>query len=292
MRCETKRDNLQQKEQKYDSKTKRNIEVVAYIARTRVFLKVSIQTVDLTTGRIFTALILDYSPLKENKSYTGKPEMPAEFDVQEIAFQALVADVHRMFLPWTENTQLYYFDDKAGNLKQAFQALQSGNQDLAFSLSQQNLETCKRSIEIKEKTLAHAYYNLGVSYMIRNEFDKAIENFQETQKIRPGTIVTDAIEKCQRAKELAIAMLKVEEKASINAEKIQTEEAQAIRAEVENTIVNSDIIELTKKKIPNSIILQKIKNSKCKFDTSPDALITLTNAGVSEAVIMLMMEKK
>jgi len=55
---------------------------------------------------------------------------------------------------------------------------------------------------------------------------------------------------------------------------------------------NADIITLTQKKLPNLLILQKIKTTNCKFDTSTDALVALTNAGVSEDVIVLMMEKK
>jgi len=293
LRCETKvQDDLYSIEKKHDYNTNRDYQVKAFIARTSVFLKVSIQTTDLTTGRIFTAQVLDYSPVRENKSYEGKPEPPNEFDIQEEAFNSLVGTVHRMFLPWTSSADLYFFDDKEGNLKAAYLALQSGIQEEALELSLQNLEKCKNAPSIKEKTLAHAYYNLGMSYFINSEYDKAIENFREAQKIRPGTIVTDAITRCQSAKANTLAMQKYDEKATIAADKAQAEEAKAVKSETENTITNADIIDLTNKKLPKNLILQKIKNSKCKFDTSTDALVALSNAGVNEEVIMLMMEQK
>lgn len=197
-----------------------------------------------------------------------------------------------MFVPWSENVTLYYFDDKDGGLKQAFQALKAGNMKSAYDLSQQNLDNCKKNPAIKEKILAHSYYNMGMSYFINNEYDKAIENFQEAQKIRPGKITTDAIAECQRGKELSTIMQKVDDKATMEADKGLAAEANAVKAENANTLTNADIIDLTNKKLPNNLILQKIKNTKCKFDTSTDALIVLTNAGVSEDVIMLMMEKK
>ncbi len=50
-------------EKQRDYKTKTDKIVRAYIARTTVYLKVSIQTTDLTTGRIFTARVLDYMPI-------------------------------------------------------------------------------------------------------------------------------------------------------------------------------------------------------------------------------------
>jgi len=293
LRCETKiQSDLYAIENKYDYSSKREYQVKAYIARTSVFLKVSIQTTDLTSGRIFSARVFEYSPVKENKSYEGRPEAPSEFDVQEEAFNSFAEEAHNLFFSWIETKSLYYCDDKDGGLKQAFQALQSGDQLRAFNLSLQNLETCKNTPGIKEKTLAHAYYNLGMSYMIREEYDKAIENFIEAHKLRPGSLVTSAINDCTRARDLALERQKVDQKATIEAAKSQNETEKAIKANEDNTLTNANVIDLTQKKLPNSLILQKIKTSNCKFDTSTDALVTLTNAGVSEDVIILMMEKK
>ncbi|MFZ4522675.1 MAG: hypothetical protein ACOYNC_13275 [Bacteroidales bacterium] len=293
LRCETKvQDNLTATEQKHDYKTNRDYLVKAFISRTSVFLKVSIQSADLTTGRIFTARVLEYTPQRENKSYEGRPEAPAEFDVQELAYNALTRDVHKLYFAWSELTTLYYMDDKAGGLKQAFAALKAGDKDLAFNLSVQNLETCKQTPDLKEKILAHAYYNLGMSYMIRNDHEKAIENFEASQKLRPGEIVTDAINDCKRAQALAAELQKVDNKAIMDAQKSQNETEKAIQEKASSTMTNADVIALTQKKLPNSLIIQKIKTSTCRFDTSTDALVALTNAGVGEDVIILMMEKK
>lgn len=262
-----------------------------YITRTRAFLKGSIQTVDLATGRIFSAQSFDYSPDRQNESTDGYPEAPAEFDVQDIAFRMMVNEVHRMFIPWTEATTLYYYDDKDFDLKLAYQALSIGNLDLAYDLSKKNLEACKNTSGVKDKILAHAYYNMGMSYMLRNEHDKALECFSEAAKLRPGDIVTSAIYDCKKAKKLMIAMQQVEEKASFDAEQKIAAETKAVQTDQANTLTNKDIIQLTQMKLSNSIIIQKIKNSKCIFDTSAEALVTLTNSGVNEEVIMVMMSK-
>ena len=293
LRCQTEiKDNLYVDEKKYNYETKQNYIARAYIARTTVYLKASIQTTDLTTGRIFTSRVLEYSPVKENKAYNGRPEAPAEFDVQELAFRYLTSDVHRMFFPWTESTDLYFMDDKDGGLKEAFKALKAGDIAQAFELSKKNLEFCKNSTDIKEKVLAHAYYNLGMMYFIQNDYDKAIEFFQESQKIRPGNIVTESISECNRAKALASEMQKVDDKAAIEIEKSNNQAQKAEQSQIANTLTNSDIIALTEKKLPTNLIIQKIKTSTCNFNTSTDELVKLTNAGVSEDVILLMMEKK
>ena len=290
-RCATQQDKLTDKETKTNYETKKKYEVTAFYSRTRAFLKASVQTVDLATGRIFAAQTLDYSPELYNKSYEGYPEFPAEFDVQEKAFQMLVTSVHRMFLPWTEQTELYYYDDKDCGLKLAYQALKAGDVDQAYNLSQQNLETCKNTSGVKDKVLAHAWYNMGMSHMIRYEYDQALEHFREAAKLRPGNIVANAIADCQKAKNLATAMQQIDEKASLEAEKSQQETEKAVQAEMAGTLTNADVIELCQKKLPNALIIQKIKTSKCKFDTSPDALVTLTNAGVTEEIMMVMLEK-
>lgn len=293
LRCHTEiKDNLYVDEKHYNSKTKSNYIARAYIARTTVYLKASIQTTDLTTGRIFTARVLEYSPSRENKSYDGRPEAPSEYDVQELAFSYLTSDVHRMFFPWSESTDLYFMDDKKGGLKEAYNALKAGDIEQAFELSKKNLEFCKNSTDIKDKVLAHAYYNVGMMYFIQNEYDKAVEFFQESQKIRPGSIVTESISECNRAKALAEEMQKVDEKAAIEIEKSNNQAQQAEQSQIANTLTNDDIIELTEKKLPTILIIQKIKTSTCNFNTSTDELVKLTNAGVSEDVILLMMEKK
>lgn len=293
LRCQTEiKDNLYVDEKKYDYKTKENYIARAYIARTTVYLKASIQTTDLTTGRIFAARVFEYSPSRENKSYTGRPEAPSEFEIQELAFNYLTSDVHRMFFPWSEFTDLYFMDDKAGGLKDAFKALKAGNIDQAFELSKTSLEFCKNSGDIKDKVLAHAYYNVGMMYFIQNDYDKAIEFFLESQKIRPGKIITESISECNRARDLAQEMQKVEDNASIEIEKSNIRTQQAEQSQITNTLTNADIIVLTDKKLPTNLIIQKIKTSTCNFNTSTDELVKLTNAGVSEDVILLMMETK
>jgi hypothetical protein len=56
------------------------------------------------------------------------------------------------------------------------------------------------------------------------------------------------------------------------------------------TFTNDDVIKLTQAKLPDSVVLAKIKSSTCDFDTSTDALVKLKRAGVSETVLQAMMD--
>jgi len=53
---------------------------------------------------------------------------------------------------------------------------------------------------------------------------------------------------------------------------------------------NTDVISLTKSGIASYIIVAKIKNSPAKFDTSPNQLKELKDAGVADAVILAMVQ--
>lgn len=55
-------------------------------------------------------------------------------------------------------------------------------------------------------------------------------------------------------------------------------------------LTNDDIIKLLQAKLPDSVVIAKIKSSNCEFDTSTDGLIKLKKAGVSDAVLQAMVE--
>jgi tetratricopeptide (TPR) repeat protein len=289
--CNTTQDRLYDNEVQYDSKTKTKYSVVAYYSRTRAYLKGSIEAVDLSTGRIIGKQELEYSPEKKNKSYQGYPEYPADFDLSQNAMHSMIDDVHKMFLSWPEQREVIFYDDNKGGLKQAFQALKSGDIDQAFELSKQNVEAAKNMPKANDKLQERAYYNLGMCYMIRDDYNNALVNFRTASGIKSGEIVTTAIAECQKAIALYATMKQIDQKAILEAEKKQSDNDNAAQKEVSNTLTNNDVVKLARMKLSEAIIIQKIKLSKCNFDTSADALGLLTKSGVSEKVVMAMMEK-
>jgi hypothetical protein len=55
-------------------------------------------------------------------------------------------------------------------------------------------------------------------------------------------------------------------------------------------LTNDGIIKLVKAKLPDSVIIAKIKSSSCAFVTDADSLVSLKQAGVSDAVLQAMVE--
>jgi hypothetical protein len=61
-------------------------------------------------------------------------------------------------------------------------------------------------------------------------------------------------------------------------------------ANTQSLITNNDVLELTKAGISPDIIVAKIKASHCQFDTSAAQLKSLKAAGISDQVILAMVE--
>ncbi len=63
------------------------------------------------------------------------------------------------------------------------------------------------------------------------------------------------------------------------------------RTRQQETLSNQSVIDMAQLGISSEVILSKIKTSKSSFDTSSSALQSLKKAGVSDAVIMAMVQK-
>jgi hypothetical protein len=57
-------------------------------------------------------------------------------------------------------------------------------------------------------------------------------------------------------------------------------------------LTNADVTRMVEAKLPEGVILSKIRGSACKFDTSTDALIKLKQAGATDAVLQALAESK
>jgi len=53
-------------------------------------------------------------------------------------------------------------------------------------------------------------------------------------------------------------------------------------------LTNADVIKLVAAKVATEVVTEKIKSSDCDFDTSPDALRSLRDAGVPDSLLLVM----
>lgn len=63
------------------------------------------------------------------------------------------------------------------------------------------------------------------------------------------------------------------------------------RSAAQEVLTNESVLNMVRAKLPESVIIQKIRSSQRKFDTSSDALIKLKGAGVPDKVIEAMVSE-
>ena len=181
-----------------------------FISRTRAFVRGSVQTVDLTTGRVFSAQSLEASPVRDNRSYSGQPEFPPGVQLIDESLRALAEQARRMYVPWTETKEVYFYNDGDCGLKQAYELLKAGSVDAALERSQANLGSCREQPKVKQSTLSHALYNAGVMQMLALNYDQAKKYLNEASSLKDSDIVNDTLAECETAEKLARAMQQVE----------------------------------------------------------------------------------
>ena len=178
-------------------------------AISEIHLRGTIQTVDLATGRIFSATPIVQDSKLENVADERLPEFPPDRAVRDPAIAHAVQDAITLFLPWNEQKLLYFFDDKNCNLNTAYSMLKAGDLAGTLRMSQENLEACKVLPNVKDNTLAHAYYNVGLSYLLVNNHERAMEFLTQALRLKGGDIVQQTINETAQSAQLESEMRQV-----------------------------------------------------------------------------------
>ena len=115
---------------------------------------------------------------------------------------------------------------------------------------------------------------------------------EATAALDDGGIVRDAIQSAETALRLEEEMRNFEASTEEELARRDAEREQAAEAAEANVVTNEDIIALIGQGLSEAIVIGKIRNSECRFDTSGDGLVALTGAGVSEPIILAMMDAR
>jgi len=281
----------EQKRLSNDWRDRKGIVHRTYISRTQAFVRLSVRTVDLATGRIFAATVLQADPSFENKvDDQCCAEYPEAFTALDAALSSVVQDASRMFLPWQSQEDVYFFDDNACGLKTAFNQLRAGDARGALATSISNVEVCKALPKPNPKALAHAYHNVGISHFLAGNYQPALDNLALAEQTKHAGIHLEAMAAVRLASTQASAMQRIEERATLEATQTVRQQAATSRAQEAARLTNEQVIQMTKAGFSATVILSKIKTSACGFDTGTDALVSLKKAAVPEAVLVAMME--
>lgn len=239
----------------------------------------SVSIVDLTTSRIQSSQLIDIVDSLVNSKENGEPEAPS-MDVLNSRLYGWVVDrMTRLVMPWSETVGVVVYDDRECGLRGISGMIKNGDLNTAVADLRANIaNNCNATGD--RKLLAKANHNLGIALAYSGHPDDGLAALQLSQSLNKSGITNEAIRdvsevihqnQLQRQKDAMAQELGMPAKGSLPEVAAMT---------------NKDVIDMVKAKLSDAIILTKIRSSPCRYDSSTPALIALSQAGVSEQVIL------
>jgi hypothetical protein len=156
---------------------------IEYWVTVRSSISGTLQAVDLKSGRITKALPLDAVPVVTQRSRDAWPEGASTDEMQRQAVALIAAQVERVFLPWTEERELVFFDDKDCDLRSAAGLMKAGDIKGALEQSRRNVDTCRANPKAKDKHRRHALHNLATALFASGDAGAALPLFEEALRL-------------------------------------------------------------------------------------------------------------
>ena len=241
----------------------------------------TITVMDLADGRELAENTVHVDPLKENQSMTSVPEYPANGEVRDLALEQAAALAQRMYVPWTETWEVPFNDSKGCGGRRSWTLLKAGDYEGVVQEARSAAQSCERG----KYSGSDAWYNLGVAYMLVQNYDDALEAFDEAQRLHRSRTLSEAIAGCRRIKSFSEAMAPLWQNASADPQR---------RAEAQTDILltNGFIIGLVQGNVAAGDIVRLIASQPGHFSLGPDDLARLKQAAVPDMVIAAMRAKK
>ena len=186
--------------QKKNRKTEKGAAGQKYKRKGTAHVEVQLKVVDLRTSRILAS-----RNLSRRETMRTSGETPAKARIDNAARRRLFAEcrsdivraIERMIVPYTERVNVSFETAKEmPELERGFRMVQAGNWDGAVNVFQEATEAYSRSPEVHK-----AYYNLGLSYMYSDRFDRARAALREANARKSSGKYRNAILELGRREE-------------------------------------------------------------------------------------------
>ena len=191
---------------KEEYKTKKGISI-KYIARIDGYLKFSIKTIDLQTGKIFSAKIFEINDYLETYKYNERPKYPDYHPLKDRMYKKAMEGIMRLYLPWEQTISFVFYDSKKCGMKEAYSYMKIKNYQKALEKSLNVLE-CLKNSNANSKYLSRGYYNIGVCYYFKGDYQKARDYFNKAYQIKSYSTYKEAIEKVNITENTEAAFLR------------------------------------------------------------------------------------
>lgn len=256
-----------------------------HISRTEGHFLATLHVKDWWSGDELATQTLRADPSKQNESPSSQPEWPAPADLIVTARLQGLGQTRRLYEPWIDTEEVQFMDDKDCNLRAEFDLFKAADYKGLLQAARANTESCQAN----PKTVAAAWYNLGIAYMVMQNYDGALAAFGKAGKLRDSRMVTDAVAQSQTNKSLAEALARH----VVAWEKQTQKDAQPSKPVRTGIIFTNDlVIRLVQGNVADEDILKMIASEPNRFALGDDDLLKLKQAGVPDAIVAAMQKNK
>jgi tetratricopeptide (TPR) repeat protein len=263
-----------------------------YTRSTTAHLGLSVQIIDVATSKVVLFRTLAYNPVEERQA---EDQYPAAVDGRELMEQAIATaeqDVEHLLFGWRESISVTVHADKECDLKPAALQIRGGDFTGAAETMQKAIDRQCGAPDDKV-ALAKAYHNRGVALTYAGRPDEGLKSLEQANSLWPGNVSEEAMTAARKIIR-ARSEQQIQDAAAADADKASAANAQTTSAVAQaqnaSLVSNKDVIDMVQAKLSDQVIIRQVRTTKCKFDTSPSALIQMKKAGASDAVVLALTE--
>lgn len=147
----------------------------------------SIDVIDVSTGQIVKSKSMKNQCQAQTSATGGQPE---RIDYNALVGQCLdqnVAVFMKAISPWSEIVKApFQTDGDIPMLEAGVNRAKVGDMQGAAETFQEAAKSAEMNPKISPKTIAKAYFNLGLAYQYSDQFDKALEAFDKSYRLDPS----------------------------------------------------------------------------------------------------------
>src|SRR5262249_17942701 len=141
-------------------------------------------------------------PFKQNESPSAAPEYPGVAEVTEMAVRQAIGQVRHLYTAWSDAQEISFLDEKDCNLRAAWELLRSSDYYGLLKASRSTAESCRGNA----RTTAAAWYDLGIAYMLVQNYADALRAFEKSGKLHDFRQAEDLVAECRRNQAYAEAL--------------------------------------------------------------------------------------
>jgi len=257
-----------------------------YSRETTAHVALSVQVIDVATSKVVLFRSFSSNPVEKRSSVD---QAPAVVDAHELLGRAVLAveqDIEHLLFGWRESISVTVHADKECDLKPAADQIRGGD----FSGA---AETMQKAIQRQcgapndKIALAKAYHNRGVALTYAGQPEEGLRSLEQANSLWPGNISEEAMTAARKVIGAA-GEQQVQDAEAGRASGASA--ASGVETADESLLSNKDVLEMVQARLSDQVIISKVRVTKCKFDTSPTALIQLKRSGASDAVVLAVTE--